>query len=95
MYILPTPPQLILIILDLMKNPSVGPQAACIHHVGQLVSQDPPWGAFNLQVVGDELLPLGGHEHGLLQASVRSRGVRRGAGVGGRRTTKRPPIHLS
>ena len=33
MYILPTPPQLILIIFDLMDNPSVGPQAACIHHV--------------------------------------------------------------
>ena len=33
MYILPTPPQLILIILDFMDSPSVGPQAACIHQV--------------------------------------------------------------
>ena len=95
MYILPTPPQLILIILDFMNRPRVGPEAACIHYVRKLVSQNPPWGALHLQVVGDELLALVGLEHDLLDSSARGSGVGRGASVGGRRTTERPSIQLS
>ena len=95
MYILPTPSQLILIILDFMNSPSVGPQAACIHHVRKLVSQKLPCHVLNLQVVGDELLALEGLKHGLLKASARGSGVGRGASVGRRTTAERPPIHLS
>ena len=59
----PLPPLLlILIILDFMNRPRVGPEAACIHYVRKLVSQNPPWGALHLQVVGDELLALVGLE---------------------------------
>ena len=95
MYILPTLSQLILIILDFLNSPSVGPQAACIHHVRKLVSQYPPCHVLNLQVVGDEQLALEGLKHGLLKASGRGRGVGRGASVGRRTTAERPPIHLS
>ena len=74
-YILPTPPQLVFIILDFMDSPRVGPETACVHHVRQLVSQNPPSHVLNLQAVGDELLTFVGLEHGLLQASTRGRGV--------------------
>ena len=95
MYILLTPSQLILIILDFMSSPSVGPEAACIHYVRKLVSQNLPCHVLNLQVVGDELLALEGLKHGLLKASARGSGVGRGASVGRRTTAERPPIHLS
>ena len=75
-----------------MDSPRVGPETACVHHVRQLVSQNPPSHVLNLQTVGDELLPLVRLKHGLLQASTRGSGVGRGASVGGRTTVERDSL---
>jgi hypothetical protein len=51
-------PQLILVVLDLVNSPCIGPQASRIHHIKQLVPHHPACSVLQLEVVGHELLPL-------------------------------------